>query len=225
MPYLLTPTEPRVKPVTLYPTKTDDLPRLVADHYAKHRHLVPGLRHDIELTAGDPIRGRIRQRRGRLPRCASPSPGRTDLMTETEVKPHPFRPSVDGMTCTEIRYPAWTYCNESVDSPVHTGTRATPPELEFPTPPCSICGEGTHWDEGFRCDPCGASWNDAGQDGLWDEPNARRCTATSKPFDRPGLAPEHEGIRHHISHCTLAADHDGEHRADAFTTWANEVES
>ena len=69
MPYLLTPTEPRVKPVTLYPTKAVDLPRLVADHYAKARHLVPGLRHDIELTAGDPIRGRIRQAGLPAPLC------------------------------------------------------------------------------------------------------------------------------------------------------------
>ena len=61
MPYRLIPTERRVRPVTLYPTKADDLPRMVAAHYEKHRHLVPGLRHDLELTAGDPIRGRIRQ--------------------------------------------------------------------------------------------------------------------------------------------------------------------
>ena len=68
MPYLLTPTEPRVKPVTLYGSPAD-LPRLVADHYAKARHLVPGLRHDIELTAGDPIRGRIRQAGLPAPLC------------------------------------------------------------------------------------------------------------------------------------------------------------
>ena len=61
MPYLLTPTESRVKPVTLYPKSAVDLPALVAAHYAKARHLVPGLRHDIELTGCDPIRGRIRQ--------------------------------------------------------------------------------------------------------------------------------------------------------------------
>ena len=69
MPYLLTPAESRVKPVTLYPKSADDLPRLVAAHYEKARHLVPGLRHDVELTAGDPIRGRIRQMGLPAPLC------------------------------------------------------------------------------------------------------------------------------------------------------------
>ena len=69
MPYLLTPAEPRVPPVTLYPRTSDDLPRMVADHYEKHRRLVRGVKHDVELLAGDPIRGRIHQQGLPMPLC------------------------------------------------------------------------------------------------------------------------------------------------------------
>lgn len=61
MPYLLTPAEPRVDPVTLYPRSAVDLPALVAAHYERHLHLIRGVRHDVVLAAGDPTRGRIFQ--------------------------------------------------------------------------------------------------------------------------------------------------------------------
>lgn len=67
--YLLTPAERRVAPIVLYPRSPDALPDLVAAHYAKARHLVPGLRYDVELTAGDPSRGRICQAGLPAPLC------------------------------------------------------------------------------------------------------------------------------------------------------------
>ena len=68
MPNLLTPTEPRVPPVTLYGSPAD-LPRMVAAHCEKHRRLVRGVGHYVELHAGDPVRGRIHQQGLPQPLC------------------------------------------------------------------------------------------------------------------------------------------------------------
>lgn len=69
MPYLLTPTEPRVPPVTLYPRPDAPLRDLVADHYEKHRRLTKGVARHVELATGDPIRGRIHQQGLPMPLC------------------------------------------------------------------------------------------------------------------------------------------------------------
>lgn len=68
MPYLLTPAEPRVPAVTLYGSPAD-LPRMVAAHYEQHRRLVRGVKRDVEMHAGDPIRGRIHQQGLPMPLC------------------------------------------------------------------------------------------------------------------------------------------------------------
>lgn len=132
---------------------------------------------------------------------------------------HPFEPTHAGMACRVVKYPEWTVCGKGPSDPIHTGTRPAPPELEAPYPPCSMCGKGTDWDDGFYCTPCGASWSDVGREGSWDEPELSACTSTHKPFDRPDLGAEHEGIRHHVEHCQREDGHDGKHRSDEFTEW------
>ena len=126
---------------------------------------------------------------------------------------HPFSPGADGMTCSEYRYPEYERCTADPDGEIHTGTRTAPLELEFPYPPCSLCGEDTYHDgDGLRCDPCGASWSSSGGGGTWDEPDALACPATHKPFDYPGLDEKYENIRHHVKWCMLPAGHDDKHR-------------
>ena len=140
-------------------------------------------------------------------------------MTTAATKPHPFSPAADGATCNEMQYPAYKRCGKGPRAKVHTGTRPQPPELEFPYPPCSLCGEDTYHDgDSFRCDPCGAWWGGTGP-GSWMEPDLKACGATRKPFDRDDLAPEHESIRHHKDYCIREADHDGPHRANAWSEW------
>lgn len=135
-----------------------------------------------------------------------------------EVK-HPFEPTNAGMACRTVKYPEWTICGKGPADPIHTGTRPPPPELEFPYPPCSLCGGATDYDDGFRCRPCGVSWSNDGRDGSWDEPELKVCASTNKPFDRPDLGAEHESIRHHVDHCIREEDHDGMHRSDEFSEW------
>lgn len=134
---------------------------------------------------------------------------------------HAFLPSADGATCNEMLYPEWKRCGKGPRSRAHTGTRPAPPELEFPYPPCSLCGGGTEYDEGFFCRSCGAQWDSSGRNGGWDEPDLKACGATRKPFDRPDLAPEHEGIRHHMDYCIREEGHEGNHRADEFSEWGD----
>lgn len=125
---------------------------------------------------------------------------------------HPFAPGSDGTKCIEYRYPEYKRCDRDFGDQIHTGTRPAPPELEFPYPPCSLCGEDTYHDgDGFRCDPCGASWGDRGE-GWWDEPDLPACPASYKPFDRPDLEEKYEGIRHHAFRCILPVAHVGKHR-------------
>lgn len=133
---------------------------------------------------------------------------------------HPFSPAADGTTCNEMQYPAYKRCGKSPRSKVHNGERPAPPELEFPYPPCSMCGEDTYHDgDGFRCDPCGAYWGSQTGSGSWMEPDLKACGATRKPFDHGDLSPEHENIRHHKDYCIREVDHDGPHRADAYSEW------
>lgn len=110
----------------------------------------------------------------------------------------------------------------------HDPTRRGPvPELEHPAPLCSLCEEETYHDgDGFRCDKCGASWADDGGRGVWDEPDAPACRATSKPFDHDRLAPEHESIRHTVEHCRLVDDGHDEHLGSApWHKWTDDHDS
>lgn len=135
------------------------------------------------------------------------------------VQTHPFTPGADGSTCNQIQYPEWKRCEKGPRAKVHNGERPEPPELEFPYPPCSMCGEDTYHDgDGFRCDPCGAYWGERGA-GSWMEPGLKACGATRKPFDRGDLEPKYEGIRHHKDYCIREAGHDGSHRANAYSEW------
>lgn len=59
--YLFEPTESRVPARRLYPRHRQDLIAQVAGHYEKHGWLAKGVKHDVELLASDPIRGRIFQ--------------------------------------------------------------------------------------------------------------------------------------------------------------------
>ena len=135
---------------------------------------------------------------------------------------HPFEASNAGMTCRKIQYPEWTTCGKGPGDPIHTGTRAAPPELEFPYPPCSLCGEDTDYDDGFYCSPCGASWSTEGRDGDLVDPDLKVCPSTHKPFDRPDLGAEYESIRHHVNHCIREDGHDGKHRSDIYSEWGDD---
>lgn len=141
------------------------------------------------------------------------------MSTTAKREQHPFEPTTAGMKCRHTHYPEYVQCDLPPSDPIHTGTRPAPPELEFPCPPCSLCGEDTyHNGDCFRCDDCGAHWGGNGPGG-WDEPGLPVCTSTNKPFDYPGLSAEHESIRHHVDHCIRVEGHDGEHRANEFSTW------
>lgn len=51
----------------------------------------------------------------------------------------------------------------------------TIPDLEFDTPPCSICGEHTDYDDGtFWCDICGVRWEQSGRHGEAEPDHAMR---------------------------------------------------
>ena len=66
-------------------------------------------------------------------------------------------------------------------------SRPVPPSLEFPTPPCSICGEDTEYDDGFHCPYCEAYWSkDGAPEGEWYAPKAEQCRSVLRPWeDRP----------------------------------------
>lgn len=135
------------------------------------------------------------------------------------TKQHAFTPGADGATCNVVLYPAHARCGKSPHAMVHNGKRPTPPELDFPYPPCSICGEDTYHDgDSFRCDPCGAIWSGTGP-GEWMEPELEVCGATRKPFDRDYLEPKYEKLRHYLDYCIREKGHDGPHGGDGGFGW------
>lgn len=140
--------------------------------------------------------------------------------------PHPFEPRFDGKACrvtVAVVDHRPVECGGQPGDNTHTGTRHAPPELEFPYPPCSICGEDTNNEgDGFFCEACGVSWSNDGRNGSWDEPETKACTSTHKPFDRDDLASENEKIRHFVKHCIFDLDHDGDHDAGDYTTWTDD---
>lgn len=145
----------------------------------------------------------------------------------TEKGSHPFTPRFDGTACRVVvavvdHRPV--ECGKQPNEAPHDGTRCPPPDLEFPPPPCPLCGEDCGFDDGPYCEACGVYWRPDGTAGRWDEPALKVCPSTYKPFDRADLSPEHERFRHHVVHCILALDHDQRHRSDASTAWADHQE-
>lgn len=97
---------------------------------------------------------------------------------------------------------------------VNAVKRTPPPPLEYPCPPCSICGEATDYEDGsFYCSDCGASWNaDMGhQDGYsrWDDPGLPQCPATVRPYKGDGRYPFLSKVTYR---CLLSTNHDNQHR-------------
>lgn len=71
----------------------------------------------------------------------------------------------------------------STETPAETLRRPLPPPLDFPYPPCSVCGEDTTFEEVFYCAPCGASWDEHGApEGEWEDPAAEQCPSTHRPW-------------------------------------------
>lgn len=85
-----------------------------------------------------------------------------------------------------------------------------PPELDFPYPPCSVCGLDTwHDGDGFRCDECGISWSNNGP-GTFDQ-----CE-----FQGPKVF---DGYPGQFRWCRLRSGHDGLCR-DSDVRWGDEDE-
>ncbi len=54
--------------------------------------------------------------------------------------------------------------------------RQAPPNLEFTTPACSVCGRSTDSDgDSIWCENCGSTWASDGEDGEWSDPDAPQC--------------------------------------------------
>lgn len=87
-------------------------------------------------------------------------------------------------------------------------TRPLPPPLDFPYPPCSICGEECQLeDNSFRCAPCGASWpTDGAPEGDWDEPKAQPCMSTYRPWAAQRYA-DMPILHQQVYRCALEAGH------------------
>jgi len=83
--------------------------------------------------------------------------------------------------------------------------RPLPPPLDFPYPPCSICGEECLLESGFYCPMCGASWPTTGApEGDWEEPAAERCPSTIRPWVSNRFYPSLQGL---VYRCVLDVGH------------------
>lgn len=148
-----------------------------------------------------------------------------DPQAATGMPEHAFNPNYSGLSCLFTIYVDHrsVICKQGKEFPLHDGTRPSPPDLEFPYPPCSVCGKDTYHDgDSLRCDPCGISWRDSGQSGEWDEMDAIRCPSSFKPHDHPRLSPEHESVRHFLNHCIREEGHEGKHRSNEWTEWTDD---
>lgn len=86
-------------------------------------------------------------------------------------------------------------------------SRPLPPPLEFPYPPCSICGEECQLEGSWYCPACGADWPTEGAhlyDGTWDEPKAEQCTSVIRPWDDSERFPDLKDIEYR---CILDEGH------------------
>lgn len=100
--------------------------------------------------------------------------------------------------------------------------RTPPPPLEFRTPPCSICGEDTDYEDGFVCNECGAYWdadNAHLNKGEWHDPDATQCTSVLTPWPND----TNPALREVRYRCILADDHEPDkHRhPEWYDTWAD----
>lgn len=103
--------------------------------------------------------------------------------------------------------------------PLPHPVRREPPELEFPPPDCPMCGGDLENDgDGWYCHHCEASWPSNGMGGSYNEPLARACQSVIEPFNREGLSPEHENIRHNREQCIKPAGHEGSHASGPWST-------
>lgn len=92
--------------------------------------------------------------------------------------------------------------------------RPLPPPLAFDDPPCSVCGEGTHLEDGaYTCDRCGASWDAftaADEPGGWDGDETEQCPSQMRPYaDQYRRLPE--SMRGRTYRCALTVGHDKRH--------------
>ena len=102
----------------------------------------------------------------------------------------------------------------STDQPPAT-KRPMPPPLEPRCPPCSICGEDTHYEDGFICEPCGAAWDsenynhDAGE---WIDGETQCPWALAYWRD----SAEYPHLRDIVYRCLLTDGHEGKHQHPDF---------
>lgn len=83
-----------------------------------------------------------------------------------------------------------------------TDRRELAPPLEFPLPPCPVCGRTVDLGEIFSCGYCKVTWPVKLahlRDGRWDNPDTPQCASAYR-----------EGICSY--HCILDAGHTGKHR-------------
>jgi hypothetical protein len=89
--------------------------------------------------------------------------------------------------------------------------RPLPPPLEFPFPPCSVCGEDCDHDgASFCCLNCNCSWPSKSphlDEGEWDEDDEEQCDATDQPY----LNSEHKSVKEKTFRCIRTKGHGGEH--------------
>lgn len=103
-------------------------------------------------------------------------------------------------------------------------TRPKAPELYFPYPDCSVCGESTSHDgDSFFCEHCDIYWPDSGGEGEWYDEKAEQCPSTHQPFANNKHAKDTDSFKYETKRCLLASGHDGKHRVDSVTTWTDET--
>lgn len=107
--------------------------------------------------------------------------------------------------------------------PETPASRPLPPPLEFPPPPCTICGDDCDYDDGWFCVPCGISWDEPAHhnNGAWDEPDKPQCTSRWSPYQ--GLMYDaYPALKATTYRCRRTDGHDGNHVApDSLQPWTD----
>lgn len=110
-------------------------------------------------------------------------------------------------TSVDLGTPPRLFCQ--IESPTPTRgdamTRTMPPNIEFETPPCPICGnetEATGERLALACGLCRVRWLSDGTGGEWDFPDAEQCPAvlawrSVRTSTRCLLAKGHDGDDYH----------------------------
>lgn len=97
-----------------------------------------------------------------------------------------------------------------------TNQRPAPPPLEPRCPPCSICGEDTTYEDGFVCEPCGASWDSENyhhEPGQWLNGEEPQCP-WALAYWRDNTTYPH--LRDIVYRCLLTEAHEGKHQHPDF---------